>query len=145
LSRLGDLDPGVLLASTPLGQVIPDPYALSFFHPFLGSLHNRRYYADAHIHTLKVSLLPLPSSCYVETGSKGLLLTLDGMILYQDKELPDSRKCAEDYSISELRWYPETNMHVALVSVFKTGFEGYAGFEGYDRTFLAIPFTLSPE
>jgi len=96
-------------------------------------------FVDARIHTLKLSIIPIASTCLFEKGSKGLLLTLHGQVLYQDKSLPEDRNCAEDYSIREVRWHGQTDKHVALISVFKMG------FEGYDRTFLAIPFTLSPE
>jgi predicted secreted protein len=93
---------------------------------------------DAKIHTLRISLIPLLSTCEVERGSKGFSLILDGKVLYEDQRLPEIRRCAEDYSITEIRW-SGTNVHVALVSAFSIG------FEGYDRTFIAIPFVLSPQ
>jgi len=51
----------------------------------------------------------------------------------KDKKLPEDRKCAEDYSITQARWRRFTDVHVALISVFKMG------FAGYDRTFT-VPF-----
>src|ERR1700730_8563177 len=138
LSKISQLDQGELLASAPIGQVMPDPYAVSFFHPSLSSLPSRPMYPDASIHILRASVIPLVSTCQMETGSKGLLLRLDGQVLYEDKKLPEDRKCAEDYSITEVRWRRFTDVHVALISVFKLG------FEGYDRTFIAVPFLLAP-
>jgi predicted secreted protein len=141
LAKLGDLDPGVLLYSNS-EAIWHRRYTASFVHRLALGDRNRALYRKPQVHELQISALTLPSNCNMgrreSKGSKGILLRLNRSVVYQDKSLPRSRACAKDYAISEIRWRARTSLHIAIMSVLEPGFETDS------RTFVAIPFLLSP-
>lgn len=58
---------------------------------------------------------------------------------YADKNLPSSRSCALDYSISEIHYFQATNDAVIFMTFINI--MSY-GWEGLDRRFMVIPFYI---
>jgi predicted secreted protein len=136
IGRLGDLDPGFALVSQPLGEHGNDPRAVRFGHPqyYRGSLDNPS--------NLKLTLQTEVSKSAPHCRKSGVgdplkfSLRLNGKTVYSDRRLPKSRGCPSDYMISEVLWNHPTDVHIAMIAVFKPG------FEGRDRNFIAIPFKV---
>jgi len=96
--------------------------------------------------TLTVSEVDMPDGECGQYGADitGFALTLKadganaGKTVYADDNVPESRGCALGYSLSDVLEGPTPpdggRSLVALVNVFKLG------FEGWDRRFIAVPF-----
>lgn len=56
---------------------------------------------------------------------------------YADKNLPSSRNCALDYSISEIHYFVTTNNDIIFMTFINIM---SSGWEGLDRRFMVIPF-----
>lgn len=128
---------GFTLVSNPITQLDSKKYSARFgTHPSAPTLNQfelklttqnanstkcSQYSADTKIFSL--SLTSLPTKSLVQN--------------YTDSNLPSSRGCPIDYSISDVHYFEATNGDV----IFMTFINIMAyGFEGTDRRFMVIPF-----
>lgn len=133
--------PGILAAFNPMGQLGVDRNRIEYY-PYAIEPMPGGSYAIA----LEEIALTVPEKCRDITpyGGKGFLLRLvqdDGKpvdrVVYEDRQVPDSRNCPLTYQISGALTFPANNgerLHVALVLVRSVGFEGDNG------RWIAVPF-----
>ena len=143
IAELKIAEPGEVLASNPPTEASPERHRLSFDAFYLSQFDQP---ADGY--TLKLDLMPFaaPESCYAEDGKQmGLALTITDKAknaskeIHKDASIPSSRYCPRDYDIADViayRSYKTSDRHVALIGVYTPG------FEGVNRRFIAVPFSL---
>lgn len=141
LTSLQISEPGLVLASQPVTEVVPDRRKVSF-DPFY-QLHE----AEGR-YMLSLTLLPFPASdkCYGDDDKQmGFSLTFTDnktkrtKEVYKDTSVPASRTCPRTYDIADVvshYVYEQGPRLVALIGVYTPG------FEGSDRRYIAVPFTL---
>lgn len=143
LSKFAIAAPGVLLISRHPGEVDGPARAVSF----KASAIDRRVGGAS----VKLGTFDLPGAkiCRdIKAKTKGYSFSVETeanalrthtRTIHRDRALPASRGCATGYGISDIiahRPPGGATIFVALISMFKHG------FEGPDRRFLALPFTL---
>ena len=143
IGELKIAEPGEVLASNPPTEASPDRHRMSFDAFYLSQLKQ-----PADSYALNLDLVPFaaPKSCYAEDGKQmGFGLTATGKAnnaskeIYKDTSIPSSRYCPRDYDIADViayRSHKTGDRHVALIGVYTPG------FEGVNRRFIAVPFTL---
>ncbi|MBL4784810.1 MAG: DUF2259 domain-containing protein [Cohaesibacteraceae bacterium] len=133
--------PGALLGANPVNSV-RDGQTLAFFRDAIGG--KRLQHGSVQLSQFKLPLSDQCASFGVE-AVRGFRLSFSDQssgqikVLHQDAKLPSSRGCAISYRLSALyahTRYPDMNNGVAIISVFKHG------FEGPDRRFIAVPVPL---
>lgn len=152
LKSLAVTDAPQMLAAGPATQPSEDRSKLVFdrFYKSQGGavpvpaadLWPERY----QLRTEAIDTQPLPAECEdlgepVKSLKLHLRLLKAGTesVVYQDAALPKSRGCAYAYDVDKVfvpADYDSTEAPVALIGVYTRG------FEGLDRRFIAIPFTL---
>lgn len=143
LGKLKTAEPGEMLAAQMPTQAIADRRRIGFdaFYESRADQKGQRY-------TLNLDLVPFaaPENCYAEDGKQmgfrlGLKDNETGVEkeAHKDTAIPSSRYCPRDYDISAVVSYrPPAGpaRQVALIGVYTPG------FEGVNRRYLAVPFTL---
>lgn len=133
--------PGVLAVSNPETELSADPYSVRFLtNPYIRS--------DDRIWTLTLTGIPLPETGKCENlgpvkGFRLVLSSAQGLsrVLHEDKGLPASRGCPQDYAIADVLLYSPERDEPVLVALLR----GYSqGFEGPDGRFLAVTVRLEP-
>ncbi|MFZ5676075.1 MAG: DUF2259 domain-containing protein [Pseudomonadota bacterium] len=143
LDQLKIAEPGEALAAQLPTQAVADRHRIGF-DPFYQSQTSQK----GERYTLRLDLVPFaaPENCYAEDGKQmGFRLTLKDnesgaeKEVHKDAAIPSSRYCPRDYDISDVIVYRPvsgTARQVALIGVYTPG------FEGVNRRFIAVPFTL---
>lgn len=143
IAELKITEPGEVLASNPPTAASLDRHRVSFDAFYLSQLKQ-----PADSYTLNLDLVPFaaPESCYAEDGKQmGFGLTITDKTknaskeIHKDASIPASRYCPRDYDIADViayRSYSAGDRHVALIGVYMPG------FEGVNRRFIAVPFSL---
>lgn len=141
LNEFNITEPGVLLASAPVTQVMANPRRIDFYpDKSLTKPANKTSYV------LKEVDFPDRESCKsfgIDEKGFSLSLTKGGAPLatvYKDARIPSSRGCPMRYTLSDVIEYTAPNggpiRHVVLVHMFRQG------FEGPETRFLAIPVRI---
>jgi len=140
LDELGIIEPGILLASTPVTEISANPRRIDFYRN-----KNLMEPANKLSYVLKEIDFPENPTCKsfgVKEKGFSLSLTKGGSPLtqvYKDKSIPVSRRCPMRYAVSDVvEFNPSAapTRHIVLVHMFNMG------FEGPDSRFLAVPITL---
>lgn len=143
IGQLKTAEPGDALAAQLPTQAVADRHRIGF-DPYYQSQTNQK----GGQYTLSLELVPFaaPESCYAEDGKQmGFRLMLKdnesgaGKEVHEDAAIPSSRYCPRDYDISDVISYRPVSgpaRQVALIGVYTPG------FEGVNRRFIAVPFTL---
>ena len=147
-------EPAEILASNQATEVLADRNHVQFDRWFrsssLGSKPETNGSANEGRYELSVEANPmaLPSNCTPENGlTYGFTLKLRSFktgatsVLHKDDAIPASRRCPKGYDIQAIvvtTGYPKIDRLVAIIGVYSFG------FEGNDRRFIAIPFTIDP-
>lgn len=134
IKRYGLTDPGRILASNAVSEIVGDSKSISF---------QRFHNIEDSIWTVKIEKLRLetPKSCAdtdlgpivglaLNAGKKGYQLKE----LYRDRKIPASRSCPLDYKIADVIVPNSYDTDAAIVLLHSLSF----GFEGMDSRFLAI-------
>lgn len=129
-----------IVASNPPTELSADPYAVRF----LMDLYSNQPYAYSD---LKLTLLPMPEgeACANLGPVHGFRLDLSDYngamrTLHEDKSLPTSRFCPQDYAITDVIFYmPPAQAREVLVVLINLVRHG---FEGPDRRYLAVTTTV---
>lgn len=135
---LGDLGirfPGRLLVSNPVTELSAPPHSALFVVEAYMRMSDIRWEM-----ILTELPLPEPEGCENLGPTKGFRLIANGpeegeTVLHEDKSIPGSRGCPQDYVLSDIIAYPPDaapGVVVTLISVFSQG------FEGPDRRFMAV-------
>ncbi|PCI87818.1 MAG: hypothetical protein COB24_05205 [Hyphomicrobiales bacterium] len=128
---------GFTLVSNPITQFGNDKYTADF-----GTNPNA---PDYDRYKIQLSLQDAPNkkceSYAPDTKMFSLTLTSESnqniTRSYADTNMPSSRNCALDYSISEIHYFETTNNNVIFMTFINI--MSY-GWEGLDRRFIVIPF-----
>ncbi len=144
LDKLGITEPGILLASNPVTEITSNPRRIDFYRN-----KNLKEPANKLSYVLKEIEFPDNKTCKsfgINVKGFSLSLTKGGSPLtqvYKDKNVPASRRCPNEYAISDVIEFnpapgPSSgpSRHIVLVHMF------VLGFEGPDSRFLAVPVTL---
>ena len=145
-------EPVEFLVNNPATEVAADRRHAEFDRYFLSSQQGSTEQDDGATSETRYSLAveksdaAIPSSCPSGDGPfYGFTLKLKSYKtgatseLYRDKVVPASRRCPVSYDIAAIvspMNYPKTERLVAVVGVYSRG------FEGTDRRYVAVPFTL---
>lgn len=139
-----------LIAANPVTEIVADRKRIEFesYHkPYgLTTLKPDFKAENRFVLELKQFAVDANPDCYAENGSRyGFSLqiqqTLSGKTvdIFKDASIPKSRRCAHEYEIDRVVTTSEEyggKQWVALVGFYSDG------FEGPDRRFIAVPFTL---
>lgn len=139
INRLNTTLHGFTLVSNPITQLDRNKYNAHFgLHPSAPTLNQFK---------LELKLQNSTSSrCVAGHNPKMFSLSLTaitgGDILlasYADTNIPNSRRCPLDYSISDIHYFEAVNGD-AIFMIFLNVMS--VGFEGADRRFMVIPFNI---
>jgi predicted secreted protein len=127
-----------VVAHNPITQISSDPYSVRFLHPMMQGP------TDDYAYTLTLTerSMATAADCPADMGDyqgMTLTLTLPGgkeRNLTEDKTVPQSRRCALGYRISEVMISPDAPVMAILLDV------RLLGFEGWDRRFMAVTTAL---
>ena len=142
LAQMRTAEPGEVLASQPPTEASGSRRHLEF-DPFYASLPGQT--ANRYALSLELVPFPAPENCYADDGKQmGFILTIadndrkTSAEIHKDSAIPASRYCPRDYDIADVIAYRSTagDRHVALIGVYTPG------FEGFNRRFIALPFSL---
>lgn len=144
IAELKIAEPGEVLASSPPTETSPDRRRLSF-----DSFYMSQVKQPGDGYALSLDLIPFaaPESCYAEDGKQmGFKLAIADRSknisreVHKDAAIPSSRYCPRDYDIADVIAYGSYSSvgprFVALIGVYMPG------FEGVNRRFIAVPFSL---
>lgn len=136
------IDPrGLLVVSNPATELSADPYSVRFRLNDFFNMPERAW----NLRLTPISLPEPAATCESFGPVKGLKLELTDPqgktdVIAQDKSIPESRFCPQDYAISDVIAFTpeggETTIAV-LLSLFRQG------FEGPDRRFIAVTTRVS--
>jgi predicted secreted protein len=125
---------GLAVVSNPATEQSNNPYSVRF--------KTELYANTAQIWQLDLTpiRLPEPAGCENLGPTQGFRLVLtdpaaNSTILNEDKALPASRHCAQDYAIDTVVTYTPPNRQPVMVVLLDVITQG---FEGPDRRFLAV-------
>ncbi len=136
LKRLNIGEPGILLASNPVTEIVANSRRINFYrHMSMAYPENRQTYL------LREIGFATPNRCQgMEVAIKGFSLSYSKAgstpnIVYRDRKIPKSRGCPVRYGIADVIEFnaPRRLVHVVLIHLYARG------FEGPDTSFLAIP------
>jgi predicted secreted protein len=143
ITELKIAEPGEVLVSNPPTEASSDRHRVTFDAFYLSQVKQP---ADGYTLSLDVIPFAAPESCYAEDGKQmGFALTVSDKAknaskeIHKDASIPSSRYCPRDYDIADViayRSYSAGDRHVALIGVYTPG------FEGVNRRFIAVPFSL---
>ena len=143
IAELKIAEPGEVLASNPPTEASPDRHRMSFAAFYLSQVKQP---ADGYTLTLDLVPFAAPESCYTEDGKQmGFALSIidkatnASQEIQKDESIPASRYCPRDYDIADVIAYRSSSggdRHAALIGVYTPG------FEGVNRRFIAVPFSL---
>jgi len=135
LAKLGVSKEGLAVVSNPASELGNDPYHVRFLTGLMPDFGSNAW-------SLALTLLrfPEPSGCENLGPTNGFRLVLTepngaAHILNEDRALPASRGCAQDYAISHVVTYRPTEGESAMVVLLSVVLPG---FEGPDRRYLAV-------
>jgi predicted secreted protein len=145
-------EPVEFLVNNPATEVVTNRQHAQFDRYFLSSQQGSTEQDDGPMTetryelSVESSAATLPASCPASDGAfYGFTLKLKSFKtgatseLYKDKEVPGSRRCPVSYDIAAVvspMNYPKVERLVAIIGVYSLG------FEGTDRRYVAVPFTL---
>jgi predicted secreted protein len=135
-----DDNPGYLLAYNPVSEIESDPHRVRYYGFPSNPPRSQSY-------TMVLTEKPFPASkdCLNMTGSfTGFRLALTealsapaNMVVYEDRQIPASRRCPNGYRIGAVVAGETDNAPmVAMIQVSSFG------FEGNDERWIAVPFRL---
>ena len=141
LDKLKISEPGLLLASNPVTEIVANPRRIDFYrNKNLESPDKKVSYV------LKEISFPLSQRCktFGLEKEKGfaLSITKGGAPLaevYKDKLVPATRNCPSKYALSDVIEFNVPSgptRHIVLIHRFSVG------FEGPDTRFIAVPVTI---
>jgi predicted secreted protein len=152
LKQFAIAEPAELVVVNPATEVIADRQHVQFDRYFLSSQAGSVPQGDVPLNELRFELqietssATAPPSCPTEDGTVyGFTLKLKSLKsgktseLHKDKSIPESRNCPLTYDIAAIvapMNYPKVERLVAIIGVYSLG------FEGSNRRYLAIPFTV---
>jgi predicted secreted protein len=149
LSKYAITLPVLVLAQNPITEIVADRKRIEFdsFHKGFGN--SKVVSGEAADNRFVMTLTDFPlgtnADCLSETGARhGFALhvkqTLSGKIIeaHKDENVPTSRGCPYQYEIEAIVATDDdaTVGMIAMVAYYTQG------FEGPDRKFIAVPFTL---
>ena len=135
IEKLGAVEPGKVLASNAVGEVVADPHAMEF----------RRFHNidDTFVVKLEVFALPRPAGC-LDDGRPVVGLALlagpsGGSLaeVHRDDTVPASRGCPLGYRLADVIGFGNDRLVIMVHTLA-------AGFEGLDARFLAVPARVPP-
>ncbi|MBL1419733.1 MAG: DUF2259 domain-containing protein [Alphaproteobacteria bacterium] len=142
IKSLNTTSHGFILVSNPISQFGNDKYMADF-----GTNPNAPGY-DRYKMQLTLHNAPNKKCESYAPDTKMFSLTLTSKSNqnitrnYADINMPSSRNCALDYSISEIHYFETTNndiIFMALINIMSYG------WEGLDRRFIAVPFYVQKQ
>lgn len=150
LAKFGVTHTYEFLALNPITEIIADRKRIEFdsIHRSYGNSTVTPGEAADNRYVLEINDFPIgpAADCLSETGSRhGFSLhvkqTLSGKVLepYKDADVPKSRGCPFNYELDAIVSPDDESSSVILVAVVAYYTQG---FEGPDRHFIAVPFTL---
>lgn len=142
--------PSEFLAHNPITEIIADRKRIEFdsVHRSYGNSTVTPGEAADNRYVLQVTDFPVGASanCLSEDGSRyGFALqikqTLSGKVLdsYKDKTVPATRGCPYNYELEAIVSPDDESSSPILIAMVAYYTQG---FEGPDRKFIAVPFTL---
>ena len=150
LAKYGIDQPYEFLAYNPITEIIADRKRMEFdsIHRSYGNSNVKPGEAADNRFVLQLSDFPVgaEADCLSEDGARyGFALqikqTLSGKVLesYRDKSVPKSRGCPYNYELEAIV-SPDDEAGSAILMTIVAYYT--QGFEGPDRKFIAVPFTL---
>ncbi len=136
------------LAANPFSEIATNRSKVTFhdhYNNSMGIYGNADDQGSWDLTTSHVAVT-VPADCEADMGITGYKLEIKNnktgktSVLHEDKSLPKSRFCAVGYDIEAIVQPvggSETGQMVAIVGVYRRG------FEGADRRFIAVPFKLN--
>jgi predicted secreted protein len=126
---------GRAVVSNPSSEVSSDPYKVRFLTDLYANW-------TTHVWTLTLAPLPFPDPAGCENlgpvhGFRLVLTNPAGSEerLHEDRAMPASRRCAQDYAINDVVTYFPKEAAPVMVVLLNTISQG---FEGPDRRFMAV-------
>lgn len=150
LTKYGINQPFEFIASNPITEIIADRKRIEFdsIHRSYGNSTVKPGEAADNRFVLQLSDFPIgpAADCLSEDGARyGFSLqikqTLSGKVLepYKDSTVPKSRSCPYSYELEAIVSPVDESGSAVLIAMVAYYTQG---FEGPDRKFIAIPFTL---
>jgi predicted secreted protein len=142
--------PYELIAANPVTEIVADRKRIEFesYHKPYGLTTLQPGFKAENRYELKLEQFALDADpvCYSENGSRfgfsvQIKQTLSGKSIdvFKDASVPKSRRCAYEYELDRVVTTSEEyggTQWVAIVAYYADG------FEGPDRKYIAVPFTL---
>lgn len=133
IAALGPFDPGRVVASRGFGQLGVNPKMLAWRFPYYAELPGMM----DEVWELRIEELPMDVErpLWATGPCMGYAIILNGSDIHRDSRIPRSRgQCPQAYDLDAVICDVRLSVCMAMIAVYNRG------FEGLNRSYIAMPF-----